>query len=462
MGIMDYGEFIKILNPSEPVVGRPKYRLNGRGANSTYNFGLFYDDSKNSDGTYDFRDPMDDLPDNTIISSETHVHLTGWAYKHLEFPLLDKPNKFFHEILRVPKKFYFPIYKLFDDIANLMAYTLYDKLWMSIQENRSSKTESEQMAILNKQQFLEDTSDCSIHGANFTSWSEYKIWAHKQLKLHTTMYMPAVRANGFTQANCRITRWLQWATIPNNWVNLGYDIDSGVIMANMHHEFQHIAREAWGVFKRTYQSTIRSVGLTAWSLCITFINLLLLRMGLIYLRSTPGKIFALIDNRKKHRARIEKAKQEREEHKIINKQEAVEEYLGRHPECRDKYEKMQHLSDDQKSDVISRLRKRLLLTNDNSDYIYESNYFDLAHARTPAASKQVSELMDHNSHHFRKSKIPTKHNGGAPFRVQFERYQDYIITAIIYFYVIPWTAEWFYMLNGVYRGRDYINSEWHK
>jgi len=200
--IFDFSEFINILNPSEPVVGRPPYRLNGRGANVTSNFGTFYDDSKNSEGTYDWHDPMDDFPENTIISSETHVHLTGWAYKHLEFPLMDKPKEFFHRILRIPKKYYFPTFKAFDDIANTIGYTLYDKLWMSIQENRSKYNETQQMAILNKQQFLEDTSDCEIHGANFTSWAEYKIWAHKQLKLQILAMQPAVHANGFTQVNC--------------------------------------------------------------------------------------------------------------------------------------------------------------------------------------------------------------------------------------------------------------------
>ena len=71
--IMDFGEFINILNPSEPVVGRPKIRLNGRGANLTSNFGEFYEDSKNNNGTYDWHDPIDDYDDNTIISSDTYV-----------------------------------------------------------------------------------------------------------------------------------------------------------------------------------------------------------------------------------------------------------------------------------------------------------------------------------------------------------------------------------------------------
>ena len=390
------------------------------------------------------------------------LYLSGWAYKHLEFPLLDKPLEGFHRILKIPKKYYFPIYKAFDDIANVVGYTLYDKLWLSIEQNRSSKNETEQMAILNKQQFMEDTSDCTVHGANFTSWAEYKTWAHKQLKLNVASMMPAVKENGYTQTNCRVGRWLKWATNPYNWMNLGYDIDSGVIMANMHHEYTDIIRMAFFAFHRSHMTLIRSFGMSAWNLMLTFINLILLRMGLVYLRSTPGKVFALIDNRKKHRARIEQAKQEREEHKKANKLVAVEEYLQKHPECRDKYEKMQNLSEEEKTEVISKLRKRLLLNNDNSDYIYESNYFDLAHARTPAQSKQVSELMDHNTHHFRKSKIPTKHNGGAPFMVQFERYQDYIVTAIIYFYVIPWTSDWFFQLNGMYRGRDMINSEWNK
>ena len=126
---------------------------------------------------------------------------------------------------------------------------------------------------------------------------------------------------------------------------------------------------------------------------------------------------------------------------------------------------MRNLGDDDRQDIIEKLRTRLILNDDNSDYIYESNYFELALTRTPAGASGSSnlpgdkkgELTEHNQHHFRKSKIPTKHNGGAPFRMKFERLQDISIFVGLYIFVLPLFAEFFAKFNGLHRGKDAID-----
>merc|ERR1712167_164447 len=138
--------------------------------NSTLNYGAnLLKDSRigyGRDAHWDWKDPQDLHPANTIISPETYVHLTGWSYKMLEFPIM-KPLDGFHNIVKQSKKYWLQNYNAFKKIYNMVGYTYYDTLWMSL---KSTKTEEEQMIWLNKQPFLQDTPDCQEHGGNFSSW----------------------------------------------------------------------------------------------------------------------------------------------------------------------------------------------------------------------------------------------------------------------------------------------------
>ena len=421
--------------------------------NETLNYGGFlHKDAKNPDGTLNWSDPQDNYPPNTIISPNTYVPLTGWAYKMLEFPLFDKPHqKFFHNIVKISKKYWARNYTAFRTIYNLVGYTYYDTLWNSFE---STMTEAEQMAWLNKQEFLKVTPDCKLHSANFTTWQEYRHWVTKQMKIQAVSYQPKIYELGFKQSNCRISRWLKFAQNPWNYVLMGYEIDAGVIMANAHITFTHYLRGILYEMKSAAEVEIMSMGLYAWDIFMMFVNLFLLRMAMIYMRSTPSRIFSFFDGRRKHKARIEQAKKERNHAKLKLKNIAIEEYVQKNPEVAEKLEIMRHLNDTQRKEVMARLRKRLLLNDENSDYIYESNYFELAQTRSPNNSKATDELTAHNVHHLRKSKVPTKHNGGAPFRTKFERYQDLMVCVIFYFYGLPYLSELFTKWNGIQRGKD--------
>ena len=292
----------------------------------------------------------------------------------------------------------------------------------------------------------------------------YKQWATKQLKLQVVSYQPRIEEIGFTQSNCRYTRWMAFMRNPRNYELMGYDIDTGVIMANAHHQMHWYLREVHYKISVQAIKEILSVGLIAWEVFMMCVNLALLRMGMVYMRSTPGKLFAMVDGREKHRANIAQAVKEREQSRIANKEEAVAEHIRQNPEKEGKLKIMRNLGDDDRQDIIEQLRTRLILNDDNSDYIYESNYFELALTRTPAGGAGSSflpgdknELTEHNQHHFRKSKIPTKHNGGAPFRMKFERLQDISIFVGLYIFVLPLFAEFFAKFNGLHRGKDAID-----
>merc|ERR1712127_580866 len=133
------------------------------------------------------------------------------------------------------------------------------------------------------------------------------------------------------------------------------------------------------------------------------------------------------------------------------------EHIRKNPEKQAKLDIVRNLDDDGRKDIIEKLRSRLLLNDDNSDYIYESNYFELALTRTGNNAKRNTELTEHNHHHFRKSKIPTKHNGGAPYRMKFERLQDISIFVGLYIFVLPLAAEFFAKFNGLHRGKDAVD-----
>jgi len=466
-GIFDFSAFTEQYNPKPGVeVTLPNpVRLNDVIFNQTLNYGGFLlADGKTVDNTWEWKDPQDLHPAGTIISENTFVPLTGWAYKLLEFPLMNKPDQMFHNVVKISKKYWIRNYEAFKVIYNMVGYTFYDQLWLDL-EKEATKTEAEQMAWLNKQAFNQDTRDCTVHAGEFTTWLSYKQWATKQLKLQVVSFQPRIEEIGFTQSNCRYTRWMAFMRNPRNYELMGYDIDTGVIMANAHHQMHWYLREVH--YKMTIQAIkeIMSVGLIAWEVFMMFVNLALLRMGMVYLRSTPGKLFAMVDGREKHRANIAQAVKEREQSRIANKEEAVAEHIRQNPEKEGKLKIMRNLGDDDRQDIIEKLRTRLILNDDNSDYIYESNYFELALTRTPAGASGSSnlpgdkngELTEHNQHHFRKSKIPTKHNGGAPFRMKFERLQDISIFVGLYIFVLPLFAEFFAKFNGLHRGKDAID-----
>jgi hypothetical protein len=313
-GIFDFSAFTEQFNPKpgQDVSLPSKVRLNDAIFNQTLNYGGFLlADGKNGDDTWDWKDPQDLHPEGTIISENTYVPLTGWAYKQLEFPLIYKPEKLFHNVVKVSKKYWIRNYDAFKTIYNMVGYTFYDQLWLDLEQG-STKTEAEQMAWLNKQPFNQDTRDCTVHAANFTTWLSYKQWATKQLKLQAVSFQPRIEEIGFTQSNCRYTRWMAFMSNPRNYQLMGYSIDAGVIMANAHIQFHWYLREV--SYKMTEQAIMQvmSVGLIAWEVFMMIVNLALLRMGLVYLRSTPGKIFAMMDGREKHRSNIEKAIKERE------------------------------------------------------------------------------------------------------------------------------------------------------
>jgi hypothetical protein len=458
-GIFDFSAFTEQFNPKpgQDVSLPSKVRLNDAIFNQTLNYGGFLlADGKNGDDTWDWKDPQDLHPEGTIISENTYVPLTGWAYKQLEFPLIYKPEKLFHNVVKVSKKYWIRNYDAFKTIYNMVGYTFYDQLWLDLEQG-STKTEAEQMAWLNKQPFNQDTRDCTVHAANFTTWLSYKQWATKQLKLQAVSFQPRIEEIGFTQSNCRYTRWMAFMSNPRNYQLMGYSIDAGVIMANAHIQFHWYLREV--SYKMTEQAIMQvmSVGLIAWEVFMMIVNLALLRMGLVYLRSTPGKIFAMMDGREKHRANIERAIKEREKSRTTNKELAVDEYIRKNPEKQAKLDMVRNLDEEGKKEIIEKLWSRLLLNDDNSDYIYESNYFELALTRTPGNSKANTELTEHNHHHFRKSKIPTKHNGGAPYRMKFERLQDISIFLGLYLFVLPLVAEFFAKFNGLHRGKDIVD-----
>merc|ERR1712127_982226 len=98
-------------------------------------------------------------------------------------------------------------------------------------------------------------------------------------------------------------------------------------MANTHHQLHWYLRDVRAKMQSLAINQVLSVGLIAWEVFMMFVNLALLRMGLVYLRSTPGKIFAMMDGREKHRANIEKAIKEREKSRTTNKELAVDEYI---------------------------------------------------------------------------------------------------------------------------------------
>ena len=458
-GIFDFSAFTEQYNPKpgEDVSLPNKVRLNDAIFNQTLNYGGFLlADGKKGDDTWEWKDPQDLHPHGTIISPNTYVPLTGWAYKQLEFPLLNKPEQMFHNVVKVSKKYWIRNYDAFKTIYNMVGYTFYDQLWMDLEQG-ATKTEAEQMAWLTKQPFNQDTRDCTVHAGNFTTWLSYKQWATKQLKLQVVSYQPRIKEIGFTQSNCRYTRWMAFMKNPRNYELMGYEIDTGVIMANTHHQLHWYLRDVRDKMQTQAMRQVLSVGLIAWEVFMMIVNLILLRMGLVYLRSTPGKVFAMMDGRDKHKANIAKAVKEREARRITNKELAIDEYIRENPEKQNKLDIVRNLGEKDRQDMIEKLRSRLCLNDENSDYIYESNYFELALTRTANNAKRNTELTEHNHHHFRKSKIPTKHNGRAPYRMKFERLQDISIFVGLYIFVLPLAAEFFVKFNGLHRGKDAVD-----
>merc|ERR1712071_544461 len=152
---------------------------------------------------------------------------------------------------------------------------------------------------------------------------------------------------------------------PRNYELMGYEIDTGVIMANTHHQLHWYLRDVRDKMQTQAMRQVLSVGLIAWEVFMMIVNLALLRMGLIYLRSTPGKIFAMMDGREKHRANIERAIKEREKSRTTNKELAVDEYIRKNPEKQAKLDMVRNLDEEGKKEIIEKLRSRLLLNDDN-------------------------------------------------------------------------------------------------
>ena len=186
-GIFDFSALTEQYNPSPLDLEQDKIPQNIRLNDVIFNETLNY--QKNEDDILEWSDPQDHYPPNTIISPNTYVPLTGWAYKMLEFPLLNKPDKYFHNIVKISKKFWARNFSAFRTIYNLVGYTYYDTLWNSFE---STMTEAEQMAWLNKQEFLRDTPDCKVHSATFTSWMDYRHWVTKQMKIQAVSYQPKI------------------------------------------------------------------------------------------------------------------------------------------------------------------------------------------------------------------------------------------------------------------------------
>lgn len=250
------------------------------------------------------------------------------------------------------------------------------------------------------------------------TWLDYKKWAMRQLRLHSTALQPPVEGYPEGNQDCRYLDWMNTMQDPQTYQNMGFDFSGAVAMSVVHTNADRIVHVmSWSLSRMIQIASGEDLIIMFESILKTTAFLIALRIALFYVKIQPARIGRQFDNRDQYARAFRQIRTHRAEF-LRKSKKLSSQYLQKTPGLKARRDAWK--GSDAKAHE-SQLRDKIFLKKYEAHCIHEVDYFKLSY-------------MDKCEH----SKIQKSHK---PTKPDFERFhynkeQDFIFSVFILLAVI--------------------------